>query len=394
MLPRSLCGKKIRLSCTLKDKQGELLGKPGSVLVVGKNLSIKLAKQLLAGDSARIVENRASKPISDHREWPEPVLWDPFKVKGKATARTISVHIPTYLDGKTLSWLKMHAAPTTFCKLHERWFRTVSERRLGMLVLKAILAGSGNVSSSQQAPVPSGIDILEIKSTRSVQRGRSATVTILINQDGEPLPLKFLAEKDVFQRLSSFHYGDQPSDTRFGYLIREAVSKARDHVRRSQLFKRKDSGRPLQRIAWSTAAWLGPGLLEQLSQAYEGHHKVIGTIRAHMADEKSKLKLTAKNIAIRNMAAFLVHKNWQNWRERISDRVKIPQWPTKTSPIVSPAKKNPHQSGDFWDEIFSEQVRSKRRSSQNSGPTFILPKSLEETVDDILLNRDVFILSH
>lgn len=392
MLPRSLRGKKIRLSCILKDKQGALLGEPGSVLVVGKNLSIKLAKQLLASGSARIVENRIPKPVPDHRKWPDPVRWGHFEVKGKATARAISVHIPIYLDGKTLSWLKMHAAPTTFCKLHDRWFATVSERRLGTLALKAILTGSGNVSSSQQAPLPSGVDILEVKSNHRVQRGRSVPVTILINQDGELLSLKFLAEKDVFQRLASFHNGDESSDTRFGSLIREAVWEARNHVRRSQLFKRKDTGRPLQRMAWSTAAWLGPALLAQLSQAYEGHLEVIGTIRAHMAKDNSKLKLTAKNIAIRNMAAFLVHKNWQNWRERFSDRDETQQWPTKTSPIMSPTKRNPHQSGDFWDEIFSEQVRSKRRS--NSGSTFILPKSLEETVDDILLNRDVFIHSH
>lgn len=390
MLPRSLRGKKIRLSCTLKDKQGELLGEPGSVLVVGKNLSIKLAKQLLAGGSARIAKNRIPTSIPDHREWPDPVRWDHFEVKGKATDRAISVHIPINLDGKTLSCLKMHAAPMTFCKLHDRWFETVSERRLGMLALKAILTGSGNVSS-QQSPLPSGVDILEVRSNRRVQRGRSVPVTILINQDGEPLSLKFLAEKDVFQLLASFHKGDEPSDTRFGSMMRKAVWEARNHVRRSQLFKRKDNGRPLQRMAWGTAAWLGPALLAKLSQNYEGHPKVIGTIRAHMAKENSKLKLTAKNIAIRNMAAFLVHKNWQNWRERLSHRVKIQEWPTETSPIMSPTKKNPHQSGDFWDEIFTEQVRSKRRS--NSGSTFILPKSLEETVDDILLNRDVFILS-
>jgi len=393
MLPRSLRGKKIRLSCTLKDKQGALLGEPGSVLVVGKHLSIKLAKQLLSSGSASLVENRILKPIPDHREWPDPVQWDPFEVKGKATAGTISVHIPIYLDGKAKSWLKVYAAPTTFCKLHDRWFETVSERRLGMLALKAILTGSGNVSS-QQSPLPSGVDILEVKSNRRVQRGRSVPVTILINQDGEPLSLKFLAEKDVFQLLASFHKGDEPSDTRFGSMILKAVWEARNHVRRSQLFKRKDNRRPLQRTAWSTAAWLGPALLAKLNQNYEGHPKVIGTIRAHMAKENSMLKLTAKNIAIRNMAAFLVHKNWQNWRERLSRRVRIQQWPTKTSPILSPAKRNPHQSGDFWDEIFTEQIRSKHRSIQNSRPTFILPKSLEETVDDILLNRDVFILSH
>ncbi|WP_413933386.1 hypothetical protein [Nitrospira sp. BLG_1] len=369
-----------------------------------------------------------------------------------------------------------------------------------MLALKAILAGSGNLSDSQQAPVPSGIGILEIKSTRRVQRGRSVPVTIRINQDREHLSLKFMAEKDVFQRLASFHNGDESSDTRFGYLIGGAVREAQNHVRRSQLFKRKDNGRPFQRMAYSTAVWLGPALLDRLKLAMESSSPIIKIIRSCATKEHRGLRLEPEKIAARNLAAFLVYKNWQNWRGRLQKRgVTISEWPTKISPIKRVEKgsaegEGEYESHDFWDEIFNRKLKLKRfpwktlertdpdrfkelttpgietakvryaqdnpgfswkkcqdeqpdqyerlidkflrnhmalnrfalnsRVSQQAarrlnwpvdsdralkkdpqtgdwfvtvpttGPTFPLPKSLEETVRDILLDRDVFILYH
>ena len=99
MLAGSRRGKKIKLFCTLYSRQGELLGEYGSILPVGKTLSIKLAKQLLAGGSASLIEYRISKPSPDPREWPFPVLWGRLEGKGKANGKMVSVHVPVFLDG-------------------------------------------------------------------------------------------------------------------------------------------------------------------------------------------------------------------------------------------------------------------------------------------------------
>lgn len=52
-----LKGKKIRLSCTLNDRKGTLIAGPGSVLTIGTDVEESVATQLLAGDSARVVES-------------------------------------------------------------------------------------------------------------------------------------------------------------------------------------------------------------------------------------------------------------------------------------------------------------------------------------------------
>ncbi len=504
MLPRSLRGKKIRLSCTLKDKQGALLGEHGSVLVVGKHLSIKLAKQLLAGASATILDKRLLKPFSALQEWPSSIQLGPFEGKGKADAKTISVHVGIQLNsvGCGRSWLKLRAAPSTFCELFERWFSTVTTRHLGILLIKSILKGGGDNLFPLRFSSATHDQIEEIIVGR-VQRERAVPVTIRIKHDRKEHDITLLTESSVFKTLASFHHGDEASDVRFGKIFREALHAGRDHVLKAQLRKGKKGGK-FPTSFWSTAAWLGPALLNRLRQAYESHPKVIETIHEYMTEKSQRsIKLTPKNIGVRNMGAFLVDKNWQNFKRRQQPIANDDEENTNSEVLTSTIalrqegnRSGTYSSVAFWDKIFYQQLKLKsfpwarlrnknierfkelmeqpckehylrqdptcdwdklkrdyptrfkklidgfirnkdladrhmkhylfshdmeiaRRTARRmewtpaqrrelrrdpktgnmllalptQGPTFILPKSLEETVDDILLNRDVFILS-
>lgn len=501
MATRSLRGKRITLSCTLNNQQGTLLGNPGSVLTVGRDVSVTLAKQLLASQSAVLIGARLVPTPSNPLEWPDPVRWGPFEGKGKIDAKTISVHIPINLDGGegATSWLKLHAAPLTFCKLSDDWDQTISDNRLGQLMIKIILAGSGNDSAFSKCIFPSGIKVEKLVPGK-VQRERAVPITIHLHHDGAEHALKLLTEKVVFQKLASFHHGDEASDIRFGYILREALWEGRRHLSCTQPINGKKRGKSPQRVAWKTAAWLGPALLAQLKSHYQGRSKVIEAIRTCMTKEQPSVKHT-----VRNMAAFLVNKNWMNYvqlrlqhaRNHIESR-KIRAWGFAFAPLRKLAGQDgTFGSVEFWDEIYHKQCHLKRfpwgllrkrnkarfkelmeqpckdhHLQQNAGcdweklknenrtqfnrllnefmrnkrlvdrhtahfqftcdrriskalarrmmwspaqrrelrkeahsgdillaipipgPTFLLSKSFEETVDDILLGRDIFILSH
>lgn len=355
-----------------------------------------------------------------------------------------------------------------------------------MLAITAIRAGIGDFSTSQSVSWPPGIDVQRLVEGRP-SRIRSIPVTLHINHEGKEHCLKFLAYRDVFQRLAESHRGDEASDVRFGDLLRMAMWEGQAYASRSKTLRNKIR-KLFPRIAWKTAAWLGPALLKPMMSAFKDRAEIIKTIQSCMSRELPRLKITPKN-----MAAFLVYRNWQNWTARRRDLVKAPKWPTTISPIASPGKKSEYGSGDFWDEIFNRQLKLKRfpwarlqRTNQarvtelteqaieerkacyaqnnpgfdweecqqthphlydkliakfleehmtlypfsinvefpkdvvnergwceanrcewkeaadtenlfcavpTQGPQFLLPKSFEETVRDILLNRDVFILS-
>lgn len=406
MLAGSLRGKKIKLFCTLYSRQGELLGEYGSILPVGKTLSVKIAKQLLAGGSARLIENRISKPSPDPREWPFPVLWDRLEGKGKANGRTVSVHVPVFLDGdgSCKVWLKLHALPGTFIKLWDRWFGTFSERSLGKLMIAVVLAGGGQTSSFWKFASLSGIHVKELNLGR-FQQNRAVPVTIQIDQDRERHDIKFLAERDVFQRLASFYYGDEASDIRFGWLLREALWKGRSHIAQAQPINGKKRGKSLQRVAWKTAAWLGPALLDKMQLDRQSCSNVLKIVRECLAKtyKEQQIQFREKSWASRIAAAFLVKRNWMNYIKRLQgkatsqeERERFSEWidviPSPEPIYLLHGKSVSVSSVDFWDEIFTKQLKFSHRLIKNSGPTFILPKSLEETVDDILSGREVFIL--
>ena len=384
--------------------------------------------------------------------------WGHFEPKGK-DGQMITVHIPVYLDGKSPSSLKLCASPATFRELSDHWFHTVSERRLGMLAIKAIRAGGGATTASQGTRWPSSIDVQQLVVGRTA-RARSIPVTLTLTHAGKEHCLKFLAYRDVFQRLAGFHQGNEASDVRFGYVLRMAMWAACDHISWSE-DSGKTSGKLFARIAWKTAAWLGPALLDQMRTAEKDFPDTYAEIQKSMPEE---LKRTP-----RNMAAFLVDKNWQNWRivRRLKELPEIPEWPTRISPIKTIVDQNNEGTGEFgsthfWDEIFYRQLKLRRfpwpqlrrtnperfkvltepaieerkaryaqqnpgfdweqcrannpahynelinefledhmalypfsmmvRAVPTQGPQFYLPKSFEETVQDILESKDVFLL--
>ncbi len=364
-MPRhSLCGKKIKLSCTLQNKQGETLGEYGSVLVVGRDLSVKLAEQLLGGQSATLVTDRPLKSAPDVRSWPAPVTWGPLEAKGMANAKTVSVHAPIYFDGAGCgpSWLKLRAAPATFSILFNHSDQTISTRALGQFMIKAILAGSGNRSAFRKYPFPPGVPVAKVIPGK-VQRERAVSITININHDGEEHAITFLAERDVFQKLASLHNGETASDVRFGHILRDAFWEVHRHLVRTQPINGKKRGKSPQRVAWKTAAWLGPALLTQLRLGCRSRSKVIETIRTRMTQEKVVVKQT-----VRNMAAFLVNKNWMNYIESLlrlaedkKERQKIETWRTAFTPLrMTDGHDGTVRSVEFWDEIYNQQCHMKR----------------------------------
>ncbi len=348
MPARSLSGNKIRLSCTLKNKHGTLLGEPESIRTVGREVSVKVAKQLLAGHSAALIDQQATQPAPDIRRWPEPVLFGHFEPKGKFS-RNVSVHIPIYLDGKKPSWLKVFATGHAFRKLSEYWLQ-VSERRLGMVAIKVILAGSGNASALRNAAWPSGIEVQDLKVGR-IASVRPVPVEITLKQDSETHTLKFLAEKEAYRDLSGFHYGDELSDSRFGYLLRQAVWTGCAYAARESPGKGKGRRKWLQRSAWKMAGWLGLALLPPMRNAYQGNDdnakRIVSAMKAEVADLK---------INPRSMAAFLVHKNWQNVSQRRWGKQE--KWPSRITPLLGTNLRC--ESGSFWDEIFYRQKKLKK----------------------------------
>lgn len=282
----------------------------------------------------------------DMFQWPDPVGFGDIEAPGKPSD-TISVHIPIYLNGKRKrkTLFKLLTSGETFQDLVEGWAH-VSERRLGRLALLAILAGSGSAGAAPTENWPEGIGVEAPIVSRNVSKKsrRRVSVRLPIALNGKMRCLKFIAKREEFHTLASFHDGDELSDSRFGYLLRIALWTG--HAKFIQPRPGQGGGRRkhLQRCAWKTASWLGPALLPPMHDALQGKTESALAIVKAMKKEARALKVTP-----RAMAAFLIWKNWRN-----SGRL---EWPSKITPIEMDGLS---QSGSFWDEVFYCQSKLKK----------------------------------
>ncbi|MEP7152317.1 MAG: hypothetical protein ABI856_11450 [Nitrospira sp.] len=287
--------------------------------------------------------------IDDIQQWPEPVAFGQIEAQGEPgnLGGTISVHIPIALNGTRSTNFKLLATGETFRELAGGW-KNVSERRLGKLAMLAIQAGSGRAGAAPSVSWPQGIEggpLTVIKKS-----GRPVSVTLPIILKGKTRILRFIAKSDAFGSLATFHFGDEVSDSRFGYLFRIALWTGHEKVIQPRPGQGGGRRKPIQRCAWKTASWLGPALLPPMHDALkENTESAIAIIKA-MKKEVRGLKITP-----RGMAAFLIWKNWRNWRSKFPPG-KL-DWPSKITPIESDGLS---QSGGFWDEIFHGQLKLKK----------------------------------